>query len=319
MAKDTTAEDILLPEDERVEEAEVETGDRGDDIIAKEDSDELPPVEGAEEEAEAEPEAEEAEGEEAEGEEEAPAEPEAEKNNAMIPKHRYDSAKERAREAERRLAEYEAKQKQPEATEADAPEDDYEAQLVALDTKHAKSLADGEYEEAAKFAQQARGIERQMYRAEAEAMARQSSTATREEMRLDAAVDALYVQYPSLDPDGGTFDQDKTDEVLRLQGAFASAGSTPTEALYEAVRYALGTAPVEAEAPAPKAEVEKRKTDLKKNVDTDKAQPPSLDKVGDNNGKHGVTEALPDPMQMTEDEFNALPESTLRKMRGDVD
>jgi len=272
-------DDILLPEDQAVEEEEEE---------------------GLEE-AEA-PEEEEAEAPEEE-EEEAP------RSNGMIPKHRYDSAANRAREAERELAELRASMspKEEQKEEADPYAD--------LDLKLEQARADGDTAAAAGYNKQIRQMERAERDAEHEQRSQRTSESTRESIRLDSTIEALNTQYPNLDPDSDTYDQDSVDEVLRLQRAFVSSGTAPSTALQDAVRYVMpkGVAAAEPAEPA-----QKRKTDVKKNVDTANKQPPGLDKVGFDSDNSGKKDVLPDVNDLTEEEFDALPESTKRKMRGDV-
>lgn len=281
--KDTADEDdILLPEDTNADH-EIE-------------EDDLPAGEEGEEE------------EEGEGEGEGEEEEEPARGN-MIPRHRYDSAAQRAKEAEAKLAAYEAEVNK---TKAKDPVDDYEAQLAELDLKQAKLLADGEYEAAAKIAQQTRAIDRKRMEEEFENRSTHSSNATIEQIRLDQAIDTITTTYSVLNPESEDYDQSAVDEVLSLQRAFVSSGKNPTQALHDAVHYARieGT-------PAPAAE-KKRKTDVGKNLDTQKRTPPDTGKAGADSDTSGMKDKIPDINSLSEEEFDALPEATLRRMRGDA-
>lgn len=227
----------------------------------------------------------------------------------MIPRHRYQSASQRARDAEAKVAELEAKM----APAPAAPEEvDYDAKLLDLDTRQAKMLADGEFENAAKLSQEARMIERAQMQVEFEERNTQSANATVEQVRLDRAIEDLNESFPVLDPDNDGYDQDLVDEVLTLQRAFVAAGKNPTQSLYDAVHYAR----IEGDVPAKKPQ--SRKTDVKKNIDAANKQPPELDKAGFDSDTTGMKDKDPDITSLTEEEFDALPEATLRRMRGDT-
>jgi len=229
----------------------------------------------------------------------------------MIPRHRYQSASQRARDAEARVAELEAKIA-PEPSAPATDDIDYDAQLLDLDTRQAKMLADGEFENAARLSQEARMIERAQMQVEFEERNTQSANATVEQIRLDRAIEDLNGAYPVLDPDNDGYDQDLVDEVLTLQRAFVASGKNPTQSLYDAVHYAR------IEGDVPSAKSESRKTDVKKNIDAANKQPPELDKAGFDSNSGGIKDKDPDVTSLTEEEFDALPEATLRRMRGDV-
>jgi len=288
-------DDIVLPEDQNIpeeEEEELDTDARGDSL----EKDDAAAEEGDETNDESEA-----------GQDDTPTHT----NDGLIPRHRYESAAQRARDAEAKLAAYEAAQA-PASSEAAVEEDSFDKQLMDIDAKQARANADGEFELAAKLAQEARILERQSIQQEMEARNAQTSSATVEQIRLDNAVDALNAAHPELDPDSDTFDQSIVDEVLMLQRSFVSNGANPTKALYDAVRYArVGDEP---SAPV----VPKRRTDVNRNIDTAKKQPPELAKAGDDSNSSGKQESTPDVNQLTEEEFDALPEATLRRMRGDT-
>jgi len=272
-------EEMVLPEDQEVEELEGEE----EDVILE------PEVEEIEEE------------EEVEVEEEP-------RQGGMIPKHRYDSAASRAREAERELAELKASMEP--VVEKEVKADPY----TDLDLRLEQARADGEIQTAADINREIRDLERSEREAELDSRSRQTSENTRESIRLDDTISSINTQHPSLDAESDTYDQSTVDEVIRLQHAFVSTGASPTEALKDAVGYVMGSAVVE-DTKAPAA---KRTTDVKRNVDTEQKQPPELDKVGFDSDSTGKKESIPNVMELSEEEFDALPEATKRKMRGDV-
>ena len=289
MTTATDEDDILLPEDQMtdddLEEGEVEAGE----VEAGEAETEKAGDEAKEE----------AEEEEAEEEEEPP-------KPGLIPKHRYDAASQRAREAEQKLAELQA------TLEPEAKVEETVDPFVALDLELEQARADGDVKEAAAVAARIRQVEREERDNELSARSEQTSAATRESIRLDTAIEQLNIDYPSLSVDSDSYDQDTVNEVLRLQHALVSSGTAPTDALYEAVGYVMPAIKV---APAT---AKPRKTDVKKNLEADGKQPPSLDKVGYDSSAAGKKDVVPDISALSEEEFDALPSATLRKMRGDA-
>jgi hypothetical protein len=55
---------------------------------------------------------------------------------------------------------------------------------------------------------------------------------------------------------------------------------------------------------------------IKKNLDTSLRQPGSLKPMGADSDKRGEKGGLPDVAKLSEEEFDALPESTKARMRG---
>lgn len=313
MGKETTAaddNDLILPEDERNPNEDLDA----EEPVAK-DVDDTDIVDTEEDEKLVTDE---------EPEDEAPAEPEPESGNKgpMIPKSRYDSAKNRAQEAERRTQELErklaeiAEGKTSTQTQTNT---DVDTQLAELDKKLGEAYADNDMEAAASLRAQQRAIEREQIKADMTESDKLSSQHTIEQLKLDEMIETLNNTYEVLDPDSDAYDQDIVNEVLELQDAFVNAGRSPSSALQQAVRYArledtVKAAVAEPEAPA----AEKRKTDVKRNVETANKQPPDLDKTGVDSNKSGLKDVIPDVTGLSEDEFDALPEETRRRMRGDV-
>jgi hypothetical protein len=111
------------------------------------------------------------------------------------------------------------------------------------------------------------------------------------------------------------------DEVLARQSMFLERGQTPAQALDSAAREVallydipsnyeaeLDADPEPAPAPAPAP----RKADVKKKVQQQRAQPPTMD-AGSPGGNENKS-----PTNMSDAEFEALPEATKARMRGDI-
>lgn len=278
---------------------------------------------------------------EAKGEpEEEPEEPEAKDEpardkkgqfEAKIPKSRFDEAvgKEReAREAaERRAAELERKlNEQAQAQVQTEQIEKLEEAISEMEKKHAELLLDGNIDGAAKVMGDIRKAERQIARAESEAAATQRTAAALETDRVTVAIARLEADYPIMNPKSDQFDQDIVDLVLTKQRTLMrEEGLSPSQALTEAAqkvaeRFIKAPEPEDekeglAKAAAKRAD-ERKQEQLKKNLETQKKQPPSMKDSGIDSDKAGQT-GLPDVSLMTQDEFDALPESTKAKLRGD--
>ena len=248
---------------------------------------------------------------------------------AKIPKSRFDEqvGKERAaREAaEARAAELERQLRSQEAVKIKTQEiEGIEATITELETKHAELLLDGNSKEAAAVMKEIRHAERQIARAEADALADRRISQTLEAQKFDTVVARLEADYPQFNPESEAYDSDLVELVLtKQQKLMQNEGLSPSQAMEKAAK---GVAERFAKAPEPakddtkglaaaKAE-DRKQQQLSKNLDTIKKQPANMKESGIDSDKAGVT-ALPDVMSMSQDEFNALPESTKAKLRGD--
>lgn len=305
--------------------------DRGDAIVAPEPEpkDEPAPKEEPVEEPELKDE-EPADEPEPEEEPEEPARDEKGKFTSKgIPKARFDEAvgKERdAREAaERRAAELERQLKAQEKQQVQSVElAKLEEGIEALEQKHAELLLDGDTAGAAKVMKDIRMSERQIARAETEAVANQRTTQALEAERFDTAVARLEADYPALNPESEVYDADLVELVLAKQNTLMrTEGLSPSQAMLRAAsqvadRFLKAEEPAKDEKglAAAKAIEDRKQAQIKKNIDTMKRQPASMKESGIDSDKAGQT-GLPDVSMMTAEEFNALPASTMAKLRGD--
>ena len=268
---------------------------------------------------------EEVQSEETESEEEVVAEEEVvdedyeeeeEKKEPMLPKSRYDSVAAKNRELEAKIAALEEAGKTKEA-EAKREEQvsSMEETIADLDIKYADAVKDGDTEAMAQIRKQQREAEREMYRMEMQETGQQSAAQAREQVQLDLTIDAIEENYTQLNPESDTYDQDLVNEIQELRAGFEATGRySPTQALIRAVKLMVPEAPSSVEKTVEKA----AKGDLKKKVAASNAQPPDLDNVGEQGNSGGKTTADPNPMEMTLEDMEALPESTLKRMRGDA-
>jgi hypothetical protein len=137
---------------------------------------------------------------------------------------------------------------------------------------------------------------------------------------LAAAATEITVSYPELDiANEQTFDSKLTGEINELMGALTTItndeGSfkySPAQALKQAVAMKM---PQKDSAPQELAQEQAPQTgNIAKKVAAANKQPPKLN--GDRGTSHG--EGKMDLFSMSEDEFDALPASTVARLRGDI-
>ncbi len=248
-----------------------------------------------------------------------------------VPKHRFDEAvgKEReAREAaERRAAELESRLKQESKNEEVTK---MEEAVEKLEQQYSKFLLDGEGEKAAAVMKQIRQSERAIARMETESTASAATERAVEQVRMDTTIARLEADYPTFNPDSEKFDQDLVDIVLAEQNRLIQTQRMlPSAALATAAKKIMDKfAPTKDEEKkgddeeakglsAAKTAEDRKAKQVAKNLDADKRQAPSLKESGADSDKHGQTKTEIDVAKLTPEEFKALPESTRAKLRGD--
>lgn len=299
-------------------------------------SDDLPPMV-----AEEEPVAEEPVAEEQVVQEEQVAQPEPEavemdqaedkqSQSHMIPKARLDTQIAKTRDLEHeniriqeqlRLMQEQMNQIQnPVQPEPEAPKFDYAAKSEEMN----EAILEGEKDQAAAILQeilseQRKDIESNIMQ-NVEQTIGMNSREIQMKQELESTTKQLEQDYPQFNPENAEiYDQEVVDNVNRLMTAYTYmkdnqgyAMYTPATALQEAVKTLVGapqTAEAEPEAqPQPKA-------NLKKKIQASNQQPPEL--RGDSGADHGSEKTM-DVFAMPEEEFDALPASTIRKLRGDA-
>ena len=334
---------------EREEEEEIE-GDRGDALAGEEpetpegqdeddgeESEEQDDGEEPEEQDDGEePEADAAESDDAdeqgdgdEGEEEDDGNRPTQ--NQRIPKQRFDQVNERRKSAE---AERDALRERLERLEVqmngraeedgseqpDAPQFDFKAKEL----EYMELVADGEFEKAYELREEIRSAEREQVRSEMAQLPQQAAQLTREQQSYLTEVARLEQSYAEFDSESTeTYREDLVNDVLALKDALVeSRGWGNARALREAasrVARMEGLAArgeegdgEEVETPAPKAEPKQRPADVKAKAKAAKQQPPKMETGSVS------TEKPVDVTSMSDEEFDALPEATKAKLRGDL-
>lgn len=241
----------------------------------------------------------------------------------MVPKSRFDEqvTKERAaREAaERRLAELEATQK---AASSAANVQALAEEVKALRAQERKALFEGNEEKAAEISERIDLLNRNINIANAENTSAQVKEQLREEIRVEQAVEKLELTYSALRQNSEDFNPKLVNFVLAEQRRLIEEERySPSKALLKAAEDVMSIIEgTKKEVPtglaAAKETTDRKAAQVAKNVAASKAQPGSLKEVGLDSDKAGTTKAI-DVERLTTAEFDALPETTKAKLRGD--
>jgi len=319
--EDTAIEFNVMPGADPVEDSDLPALDLSfDEVLAEikpsdevEEADEV--EETAEEVEEAPEEAAEA-AEEAEEVEETPVAEEKPTKKPMVPKARLDEVLAKQKALQKQLDELNAANVKAE----DAPEEyDFDAKEV----EYQNMVLDGESAKAVALRREIRKAERTTLEYEMRQEMSQTVHQDRQINALQQAATAMEEAYPVFSRDSEHFDEGMTNEVVELRDAFILKGYEAVDALSKAVKYVVKdheldqaeAEPVTLAGKAPNSdELAKKRAQVSKKLRAAEAQPPEL--PGESGANFGDKPL--DIANMTEDEFAALPEATLKRLRGDI-
>ena len=295
------------PEEEPEEVAEEVVAEDAEEEAVAEEPEEIVSEDEQSTEEETEP--------EAELEEEPVVEEKAAKK-PMVPKARLDEVLAKQKALQKQLDEINAANEKAE----EAPESyDFDAKEV----EYQNMVLDGETDKAVALRREIRKAEREQLEYEMRQEMSQTVNQDRQMTALQQAANAMEDAYPVFDRNSDDFNEDMTNEVVELRDAFMMKGYEAVDALSKAVKYVvkdhdLDQAQESAPSLAGKAqksdELAKKRAQVSKKLRAAEAQPPEL--PGESSSNHG--EKGLDLSTMTEEEFDALPEATLKRLRGDI-
>lgn len=239
----------------------------------------------------------------------------------MIPKSRFDEAQRKARDRqkdlEERLTKYETQERQ--VTEANDVKE-LRSEIDKLRDDYETAIFEGESDKARQLRKSMEAKEEDMFAARLAQTNQQVQHAALEQMRYDVQLAQVESKYASLNPDSPDFDESVASEVADMMAAFQNTGYTATAALQKAIHYIMPE-PNTSEPQEDLSGVTKEKRAVqarKKAVKTVQKSPPSLDKAGLDSDKAGADDdGLPDPMKLSEKQFEKLSAEQLAKLRGD--
>ena len=255
---------------------------------------------------------------EAEAEAEAesePEEPESEEDNdesPSIPKHRFDEINERMKKAEERAKLLEeklndlAKPKDPEPEPFD---------FAAKEKEAANALLEGDEEKYAELRTEIRAAEREEYLREAKKLASEGDEKVQTQLSLQEVGAKIEADYPQFVEGSDKYNGEAYDELMELYVGYMGTGKySEPEALQKAADktvkiYGFGEE-AEADNVVP---IRKKKPDVKKKTDAAGKQPPVMESSAQQEQDLTVNIAT-----MSDEEFDALPDSKKRELRGDI-
>ena len=236
-----------------------------------------------------------------------------ETKSPMIPKSRLDEVLAQNKALKKRIAQTEeaekAAEETPNAYDFDAKEEEYMDAVLDGDKDKAKAIRK-EIRQA-----EATKMETELTR-DIETKVTRNSTAN----AVQDAASAIEEAFPIFDANSDQFNKELTDEVNKYMTGFISSGQNPVEALEEATTYVLQKnnmldSSTVADVPAlGQAKEQKQRSQVSKKLKAADAQPPEL--PGESSAAKG--EKALDVNNMTPEEFDALPDATLKRLRGDV-
>lgn len=264
----------------------------------------------------------------AEAEAEAKPDDKDKPKDSRIPLSRHEAvlAKEREKRAdlERQLAQYQqGGQVADFNTEITAAEN----AVMEMERQYATLLADGDVEKAAAVMAKIRSTERSMAEAKGDMKIHAAEIRATERARYGTALERIETAFPTLNPDHADFNQETTDEVLELKGAFEMRGLTPTQALQKAVKLLVEPRTTRQEiatSATPRVSekdiaAERKAAAVTKAAGAVASTPASLSKAGLDSDKlgGGALDAAA-AIKLSQAAFAKLAEEDLSKMRGDT-
>jgi hypothetical protein len=260
--------------------------------------------------------------------EEPPRDPETGK---FIPKARFDQLREK-KDAKIHTLEARLEEATEQLRIKEGPQSVQEAEGI-LETKvekYQELLADGKLKEAKDVFKEISQLNRQIAKLEMTPVLRDLTAASINASSVDEVVELYTTEFPEFRTGAPEHNQAMVDQVAELQAGFQALGHTPAAALRKAadiVIKAEGLVPSVERAAAAKAKgkekpvtVDKgaeRKADaVKAAVAAAGAQPPALANLGTDSDKIGASKI--DVTALTQEEFAKLPESMIKRLRGDL-
>ena len=321
--------DMNFEDEPETTEAEVEEEETEEEVVGEETTEEVAeeqveeaPVEEPESETET------SEPETVQGDDEQPVEAveegteeevvaEVEEPKApMVPKSRLDEVLAKNKEMQKIIQNMEEK-----PAEDAAPAYDF----VAQEKTYQDLVLEGETEKAALLRQEIRSAEREQIMSEMQSKMGQTVQQDRELHELTKKASEIMEVFPIFNEKSKSYDEALTNEVMELRDAFIYQGYGAADSLAKATEVTLlskkpellqgETAPAVDPAPTLTKAVQekKQKATVKKKVEASQAQPPEM------KGESTKNKKVVDINVMSDDEFRALPEDTLRRLRGDFD
>lgn len=248
---------------------------------------------------------------EAEAEEAEPEKPKP----PMVPKSRLDEVLAKNKKLQKQI---DTQTEQETEKKAEAPKYDFDTK----EQEYQQLVLDGEAKKATGLRTEIRKAEKEQVLFEVKQETGKDIAQDRQAQELQAKATEIAEVFPILDENSESFDQELAKEIVELRDAFIVQGYDPADSLAKATDVTLTMNRPEllqadgipTSRKITKTVAEKRqKTTVQKKLVAAKAQPPNL--KGEGTSKRG--DSALDLNVLSDEEFGALPEDTLRRMRGD--
>ena len=235
----------------------------------------------------------------------------------MVPKSRLDEVLAKNKEMQKRLQDIEGEK----TAAPEVPEYDF----VGKEKEYQELVLDGETEKAAVLRNEIRQAERTQLMSEMQSQMGQTVQQDREQHELAKKASEIMEVFPIFNEKSKAYDEKLTQEVMELRDAFIYQGYGAADSLAKATEVTLLTKKPELLQASDEAKVDpaptltkvvqekKQKATVQKKVEASQAQPPEM------KGDSSKNKKVVDINTLSDDEFGALPEETLRRMRGDFD
>lgn len=234
-----------------------------------------------------------------------------------IPYKRFKEVNDQLKEMREKVAQLEdAANKEPPPPpppQPKAPEFDFDAKEEA----YMDAVLEGDKETAKALRQEIRTAEIELAKFEAEQISKAGDELTVAQREFEETGKAIETEFPELAEGTESYNPAARQEAIDLYVGYAQSGKyTAAQALDKACRqvakfYGFGA---EESAPVDPVEtIEPKKPDIKKKVEAQNKQPPKMQT------RDSSTQEEPrvDIRNMSDEEYEALPESARRRLRGD--
>ena len=229
----------------------------------------------------------------------------------MVPKDRLDKVLARNRELEAELARKNA------ASTPAAPKDDKAEKPFdynAAEDAYQDAVLEGDKTKAAKIRADMRAAERAELKAE---LAKETGTESKRDRVNDAILQTtseIERNFPVLDSNSKQYNKEIADEMVETYTGLVASGKDPLAALEKALKITVKMHDLVDEDGGEEDSAPKK--DVKEKLAAAKKQPPKMP-ASERSKKKDLDAEDVDISTLTEEEFDALPEAVLRKMRGD--
>jgi hypothetical protein len=236
------------------------------------------------------------------------------KISPYVTKERFNAVNERMQAAEKALREAQARADEAPLTEEEAPPAfDFDSKEM----EYMELVTDGEFERAKAIRQEIRAAERAEIAASTQNDPRQTASQVQEAIKFEAKANELAAEFDLFNPNHPDYDQVLVDEAVDRRDMFIQRGLSAADAIDKAAREVakLYDIPSNYAEANPQVEPKKgavRKPDMQKKLEQASKQPAKMDEGSPDQGE------AKNALNMKDDEFDALPEATKARMRGDI-